>query len=88
MNDIELAVKVRETSIDVIQFKCAIWGWVIYGTWGKIDGDYSGVGKLESHCYCPVKIKPDSGAKTDKYRQNVYQLPVPKPRFERQDFTR
>ena len=87
MNDVELAVEVRETSIDVIQFKCAIWGWVVYSTWGKIDGDYSGVGKLESHCDCPVKIKSDSESKLTNF-DIVYQLPVPKPGFQRQGFTR
>ena len=54
MNDVELSVEVRKTSIDVIQFKCAIRGWIVDSTWGKIDGHYSSVGELQRHCYCPV----------------------------------
>ena len=59
VNDVELPGEVRKTLVDVIQFKCAIWGWVVYSTWGKVDSHYSSVGKFQSHCYCPVKSSQD-----------------------------
>jgi hypothetical protein len=76
VDDVELTVEVGETAVDVIEFKRAVWRWVVDCARREIDRDYAGMRELERHRYRPAT---DQLTPSSENIECAHQVPVPKP---------